>query len=64
MANPFRLLGGNCYPPLSQETIMTIEHRPERPGPTWAGRLAVVLIVAFIVLVLTLMFFAARGPSA
>ena len=43
---------------------MTTQRQPERLGPAWAGRLAVILIVAFIVLVLVLMFFAARGPSA
>ena len=42
---------------------MTNDHPTEQSIGPWAGRLAAILIVAFIGLVLTLMFMAARGPS-
>ncbi len=42
---------------------MANEHPTERSGGLWFGRVAAILIVAFIGFVLTLMFMAARGPS-
>jgi hypothetical protein len=41
---------------------VTHEQPTDRSGRPWGGRVATILILAFIGVVLALMFFAARGP--
>ncbi len=41
---------------------MTDERQHEKTDRRWSGRLAAILIFAFIAVVITLMFFAVRGP--
>jgi len=43
---------------------MATEHPSQQTSAAWTGRLAVILIVGFVVLVLVLMFLAARGPGS
>jgi len=42
---------------------MTIEPQSERTSSVWVGRVVVILIVAFIGVVIFMMFLAARGPG-
>jgi hypothetical protein len=49
--------------PASRRRRVANEHPAERSGGRWPGRVVAIVIVAFIGLVLALMFLAARGSG-